>query len=291
MQDRHAMNRKPDSLPRRIEDIDPSFEPWEPPRPIPIFLLAVLFALAIAGVGMYLSDLAPWTDSGSADTVASGPVALVTPAVPPTTGGALTDAPVLVHSGRGSVWSCASCHGDQGEGAGITPRLAGLSEGYLAKQLRDFASGERLNESMHYVARELQQQDITELAAYYAGMPVPELNLPPSDADLIRGQRLFEKGDWKLDVPACISCHGSEGQGVGAAFPPLAAQQPEYLFSQLAAWKGGHRHNSPQTLMDDIASQLSYEDLYAVSYYAASLSPQGRDARVKPSTENINERQ
>ncbi|WP_417276089.1 c-type cytochrome [Castellaniella sp.] len=234
---------------------------------------------------MYLSDLAPWTESGSLDTVASGPVA----PLPPSSlnvGGVPQDAPALVHSGRGSVWSCASCHGDQGEGAGITPRLAGLPQDYLTKQLHDFASGERLNESMHYVASKLQQKDITELAAYYASMPIPELTLPPSDADLARGRNLFENGDWKQNVPACISCHGSQGEGVGAAFPPLAAQQPEYLFSQLAAWKGGHRHNSPQDLMDDIASRLSYEDLYAVSYYAASLPRSERNVRVSANLED-----
>ncbi len=285
MQDKNAINVNPDSPQRRIEDIDPTFEPWEPSRPIPIFLLAVLFALALAGVGMYLSDLAPWTESGSPDTVASGPVAPLPPA-PLSEGGSPQNAPALVHSGRGSVWSCASCHGDQGEGAGITPRLAGLSQDYLTKQLHDFSSGERLNESMHYVASQLQQQDITELAAYYASIPIPELTLPPSDADLIHGRKLFEKGNWKQNVPACISCHGSQGEGVGAAFPALAAQQPEYLFSQLAAWKGGHRHNSPQGLMDDIAGRLSYEDLYAVSYYAASLPRSERDVRVSANLED-----
>src|SRR5690606_37807632 len=131
-------------------------------------------------------------------------------------------------------------------------------------------------------------QEITELAAYYAGMPVPKLILPPSDADLARGRQLFEKGDWKQNVPACASCHGSQGEGVGASFPPLAAQQPEYLFSQLAAWKGGHRHNSPQDLMDDIAGRLSYEDLYAVSNYAASLPQSERDVRVSANLEDAN---
>lgn len=281
------MKIKIDATSPRVEDIDPAFEPWEPPRPIPIFLLAVLIALALAGVGMYLSDLAPWTDSGSSDTVASGPVAPMPPPVRPASP-ALHDAPVLVHTGRDSVWSCASCHGDQGEGAGITPRLAGLSEEYLVKQLQDFATGVRINESMHYVARELHGQEITELAAYYASLPVPSLILSPSDAHMERGRMLFEKGDWKLDVPACISCHGSHGQGVGAAFPPLAAQQPEYLFSQLAAWKGGHRHNSPQALMDDIAGRLSYDDLYAVSYYAASLPWYGA-MPTEPSMESTDE--
>lgn len=273
----------------RIEDIDPTFEPWEPPRPIPIFLLAVLFALALAGVGMYLADLAPWTDSGSPDTVASGPVA---PLAPPAPAASVSErpVPVLVSTGDGSVWSCASCHGAQGEGAGITPRLAGLSGEYIAKQLEDFASGTRNNESMHYVARELTHEEIAQLAAYYESLPPPPLALPSSDADLVRGQLLFEKGDWKLDVPACISCHGAQGQGVGSAFPPLAAQQPEYLFNQLAAWKGGRRHNSPQDLMDDIAQRLSYEDLYAVSYYAASLPGAGATAPNESNVESTDER-
>src|SRR3546814_13109559 len=107
MQDKNAINVNPDSLPPRVEDIDPTFEPWEPPRPIPIFLLAVLIALALAGVGMYLSDLAPWTDSGSPDTVTSGPVAPVTPAVP--TPVVPQDAPELVHAGRGSEIGRATC--------------------------------------------------------------------------------------------------------------------------------------------------------------------------------------
>lgn len=280
------MNHNTEPKTPRVEDIDPTFEPWEPPRPIPIFLLAVLIALALAGVGLYLSDLAPWTDSGSPDTVANGPVAPVVRLAAPSAEHA---APALVHSGSGNVWSCASCHGAQGEGAGITPRLAGLSQEYLVKQLEDFASGTRNNESMHYVARELTQDDITQLAAYYAGLPVPSLAMPSSDANLERGRTLFEKGDWKLDVPACISCHGTQGQGVGTAFPPLAAQQPEYLFGQLAAWKGGRRHNSPQDLMDDIAQRLSYEDLYAVSYYAASLPGSRASAQNDSSIESTND--
>src|SRR3546814_13384847 len=114
MQDKNAINVNPDSLPPRVEDIDPTFEPWEPPRPIPIFLLAVLFALALAGVGMYLSDLAPWTESGSPDTVASGPVAPLAPSSP-NLGSIPQNAPALVHSGRASVRNCATCHGEQGE--------------------------------------------------------------------------------------------------------------------------------------------------------------------------------
>nr|WP_240378787.1 c-type cytochrome [Alcaligenes sp. HPC1271] len=157
--------------------------------------------------------------------------------------------------------------------------MAGIPEAYLLKQLEDFAQGTRLNESMQYVARGLKPEDMKELTAYYAKLPAPAINVPSSEANLARGEALFHKGDWKQNVPACISCHGSQGEGVGTSFPPLAAQQAEYLFSQLSAWKGGHRHNSPQSLMDDIASRLSYEDLYAVSYYAASLPANGKQAK------------
>ncbi|MBY6346743.1 cytochrome c4 [Providencia rettgeri] len=261
----------------QVENIDPTFEPWEPPRPIPIFLLAVLVALALAGVGLYLHDLAPHAapDEPTAPIIHSNAGGTpVVPAIP-----ALKDAPVLVHSGQGSVWSCASCHGEAGEGAGITPRLAGMPEAYLLKQLEDFAQGTRLNESMQYVARGLKPDDMKELSTYYAKLPAPAINVPSSEANLARGEALFHKGDWKQNVPACISCHGSQGEGVGTSFPPLAAQQADYLFSQLSAWKGGHRHNSPQSLMDDIASRLSYEDLYAVSYYAASLPANGKQAK------------
>ncbi|MFU2070822.1 cytochrome c4, partial [Bordetella hinzii] len=44
---------------RRVEDIDPAFDPWEQSRPIPLFVLAIFIALAIWGALSYLDDLAP----------------------------------------------------------------------------------------------------------------------------------------------------------------------------------------------------------------------------------------
>src|SRR3546814_5681787 len=54
----------------------------------------------------------------------------------------------LHQNGRGDLWSCASCHGAQGDGHDDIPRLAGLPDGYIAKQLADFTEGKRDNDTM-----------------------------------------------------------------------------------------------------------------------------------------------
>ncbi|WP_181900546.1 c-type cytochrome [Paracoccus thiocyanatus] len=177
----------------------------------------------------------------------------------------------LIFAGKGDVWSCASCHGGLGQGAENTPRLAGLSQGYIAKQLHDFRQGERHNEHMSFVAKGLDDAEIDGLAAYYAGLRVDSTAQPALGGDLARGEQIALQGDWGLGVPACFSCHGPSGFGVGAEFPALAAQQPAYVASQLAAWAGGHRNNSPLGLMDRISEALPEADRRAVSDYLASL--------------------
>lgn len=245
----------------RVEDIDPAFDPWEQSRPIPLLVLAVFIALAMWGAMRYLGDLAL-----ERETIRGG---IVRSADAKMAGG--HDAPPIVRLGNTTVWSCASCHGQAGEGAGQTPGLARLPKPYIAKQLRDFADGARKNESMQYVARNLTASEIESASAYYAALPASGETVRDLGADTKRGKKLVQQGDWKLGIPACATCHGQEGKGVGSSFPRLAGQQPEYLLSQLAAWKGGNRHNSPQALMDDIASRMSNEDMVAVAQYYGSL--------------------
>lgn len=177
----------------------------------------------------------------------------------------------LIFAGKSDVWSCASCHGGLGQGAENTPRLAGLSAGYIARQLRDFREGERHNEHMSFVARALDDAEIDGLGDYYAGLRVASTAQPALGGDLARGEEIALHGDWSLGVPACFSCHGPSGFGVGADFPALAAQQPAYVASQLSAWAGGHRNNSPLGLMDQISEALPEADRRAVADYLASL--------------------
>jgi len=74
--------------------------------------------------------------------------------------------------GKELAGDCADCHGEDGMGDEEFPQLAGLEEAYLAEQLMAFKSGERVdeNELMPMYTEDLGDQDIADLAAYYASL-------------------------------------------------------------------------------------------------------------------------
>ena len=65
---------------------------------------------------------------------------------------------------------CADCHGDDGMGDDETPQIAGRDESYLFAQLMAFKTGKRPNraEMMLWAIEDLNEQDLADLAAYYA---------------------------------------------------------------------------------------------------------------------------
>ena len=76
-------------------------------------------------------------------------------------------------AGRQKALQCQTCHGLDGQAKlPEAPSLAGQTEVYLAKTLKDYRSGARQNEMMSLVARNLKDDDIADLAAYYAAIPV-----------------------------------------------------------------------------------------------------------------------
>lgn len=65
---------------------------------------------------------------------------------------------------------CIDCHGEDGMGDEEYPRIAGLDEDYILEQLIAFKTGERPNpaEMMLWTLEDLDEQDLTDLAAHYA---------------------------------------------------------------------------------------------------------------------------
>ena len=76
-------------------------------------------------------------------------------------------------AGRQKAIQCQACHGLDGlakiPGA---PHIAGQVEEYLVKSMRAYQSGARKDEMMTVVMRQLSEDDIADLAAYYAGQGV-----------------------------------------------------------------------------------------------------------------------
>ena len=76
-------------------------------------------------------------------------------------------------AGRAKAIACQACHGMDGLSKHPeAPHLAGQIENYLAKSLRDYRSGERKNEMMTIVAKDLSDEDVANLAAFYAGIQI-----------------------------------------------------------------------------------------------------------------------
>ena len=67
--------------------------------------------------------------------------------------------------------TCAACHGTSGVSVNdLWPNLAGQKTGYIQKQLKAFRDGTRVDPLMSPVARMLTEEDVQQLAAYFAGL-------------------------------------------------------------------------------------------------------------------------
>ena len=184
---------------------------------------------------------------------------------------------------------CASCHGPSGMGnaAAGYPRLAGLNAAYLVRQLNDYDNGTRNHPVKSAIASRLSPAEREALARYYAGLPVlrqaPAETAGTDPAVLLRGQRIVEGGAWSKGVPACLRCHGPNGEGVPPHFPPLVDQPGTYIVAQLVAWQNGTRSNDPIGLMRSVASKLDSEEIAAAAAWLASRAPSPSQQRpAKP---------
>ena len=75
-----------------------------------------------------------------------------------------------VEAGKAKAAVCVGCHGVNGQGVPPNPALKGQTEDQLAQALKDYKSGKRNNAVMKAFAVPLNDQDIANLAAYYASL-------------------------------------------------------------------------------------------------------------------------
>lgn len=176
---------------------------------------------------------------------------------------------IAFSGGDGGVSSaCFTCHGLKGEGDGrLTPRLAGLDAGYLNRQLDDYATGRRDYAPMRAIATRLTASDRGKVAAYYAGLAVPETGAGQPNGS---GALLYTTGDPGRGLQPCATCHGAAGDG-DAGNPPLAGQPAEYQIAQIRAWRDGKRYNDPLGEMRAISRLLRSKEIDAVATHAAAL--------------------
>lgn len=176
--------------------------------------------------------------------------------------------------------TCVACHGADGNSpSGDFPSIAGQHEKYLIKQLHDFKLGNetngdegRYNALMADQVADLDDQDIRDLAAYFSAQEEDVLGTDLSESEIADAQQLYLGGDEDRGITACAACHGPRAGGMGlAAFPRLSGQHPAYTRTALEQFQGGDRTNDPNGMMQDVASQLSEEDIELLSRYISGL--------------------
>ena len=173
-------------------------------------------------------------------------------------------------AGQAKAQACVACHGADGNSANSGfPSLAGQVPGYIAGQLAAFKSGKRANAIMMGLAQPLSAEDMADLDAWYASqMIVPRSVSEEQLALASEGESLYRGGSAELAIPACMACHGPAGHGMPSNYPRVAGQWPEYLDSQLLAFKSGERAGK---IMGPIAHRLSAQQIHALSVYMSAL--------------------
>lgn len=195
-----------------------------------------------------------------------------------------TAAPAIkgsAEAGATKAIACTACHGPNGNSVNPEwPRLAGQNAAYLREQIHAIKTNKRQVLVMAGLATALTDQDIADIAAYFAAQTPVGLE---ADATLWQaGAKLYRNGDLARGIPACMACHGPAGKGNPAAgYPALRAQHGVYTTKQLTDYANDARYGKDDkgrtlgsanaTIMNTIASRLTAQDRSTLSAYLQGM--------------------
>ncbi|OXX37042.1 cytochrome c4 [Vibrio sp. V09_P4A23P171] len=183
-----------------------------------------------------------------------------------------------IEAGKAKSQTCVACHSADGNSLlTIYPKIAGQHEKYIEKQLHDLKLGMtsggkqgRYDPVMSAMAMPLSDEDIADLAAYFASQTI-SANSTPEDV-AVKGKALYSAGDAERGLTACIACHGPRGNGTElSGFPKISGQHADYIKAQLQKFRDGARNNDMNAMMRDVAKKLSDTDIEILSKYVGGL--------------------
>jgi len=186
-----------------------------------------------------------------------------------------------IAAGEKKIAMCEGCHNLPRYQASFpeiykVPMIAGQNAKYIATALVGYRKGERKHPTMRAIAGSLSDQDIADVAAYYAqlGGPAgaaaaaaPAASAAPAVAASPQVAALLTKGN-------CVSCHGSNFSApIDPSYPKLAGQHADYLFVALKAYQTDHnplmgRNNA---IMMGMARPFTHPEIKAIAAYLGSL--------------------
>ena len=197
-----------------------------------------------------------------------------------------------VAAGEKKIAMCEGCHNLPRYQASFpeiykVPMIAGQNAKYIATALVGYRKGERKHPTMRAIAGSLSDQDIADVAAYYAqlGGPAgaaaaaaPAASAAPAVAASPQVAALLTKGN-------CVSCHGSNFSApIDPSYPKLAGQHADYLYVALKAYQvqNNAQVGRSNPVMSGMAANFTHDQLKDLAQYIGSLPgelqvvPQGR---------------
>jgi len=176
-------------------------------------------------------------------------------------------------AGKNKALICTGCHGTDGNNTHSEyPVLAGQVESYLLKQLKDFKSGDRIDDHMTSMVLAVEESDFEDIVAYFSSNTLNQQSDNSKEHEIKLGKRIFTSGLKNKSIPACSSCHGSKGLGnKDAVYPSLASQHKEYLAKTLKDFREGKRKNDKDRLMRNVTSNLSDKEIKALATYISNF--------------------
>lgn len=180
-----------------------------------------------------------------------------------------------VKAGESKNAMCIGCHGIKGYQASFpeihkVPMISGQAAKYIASSLNAYKKGERKHPTMRGIAESLTDQDMADLAAYYAasgvvaGAPPPNKSVGASD----RITKLLNK-----EGAVCVACHGDNFNSDVSVFPKIAGQHSDYLFVALKAYKveGNPKVGRDNAIMAGVTKNFTNAELKELANYIGSL--------------------
>jgi cytochrome c553 len=176
-------------------------------------------------------------------------------------------------AGKTKAVTCAACHGPDGNSANPQwPSIASQNAPYIVEQLQAYKDGTRTDVLMSGQAAALADEDMRDLAAFYAEQAIAPRTVA-NEETMDKGERLYRGGDAESNVAACTACHGPTGRGnPAAAYPLLKGQHATYTAAQLRAYADGQRKSDgPTRIMRQIAARMRTDDIEALASYIQGL--------------------
>ncbi len=180
-------------------------------------------------------------------------------------------------AGQAQAAVCSACHGQDGA-TGLDPtypNLAGQNEKYFFNQLKMIQSNTRNIVLMTGQLVGKSDQDLANLAAYYASLPGKISQASGDDEAISRGERIYRGGIARKGVAACTACHNPNGTGnAQAGFPRISGQPAAYTIVQLTAYREQTRATDDNVggMMRGVAEGLTDTEIASVADYIQGLN-------------------